>query len=135
MSKIEPYKKGFDMLLADIEAHEAKPVSKIEPHDHPDFVGGIVWSRTEITWIEERLQQAVAHGIQMATAADKLDKLENVLSRQSDYSTLKEALAREKELRKALCRTAKCTSAAEVGLVVDENLATTRLDEMVLRND
>ena len=46
-----------------------------------------------------------------------------------------EALAREKELRKALCRTAKCTSAAEVGLVVDENLATTRLDEMVLRND
>ena len=50
-------------------------MSKIEPHDHPDFVGGIVWSRIEIAWIEERLQQAIAEAKQeaYATAAFTLE--------------------------------------------------------------
>ncbi len=26
-------------------------VPMLEPHDHPDFVGGIVWSRCELDWI------------------------------------------------------------------------------------
>ena len=33
---------------------------KITPQDHPDFVGGWVWTAMEIQWIEERITEAVA---------------------------------------------------------------------------
>jgi len=32
----------------------------IKPSDHPDFIGGIVWSECEIRWIEKRLEEV--HG-------------------------------------------------------------------------
>ena len=32
----------------------------VAPHDHPDFVGGIVWSRIELEWINKRLSDAEA---------------------------------------------------------------------------
>ena len=44
MSKIKPYKKGLYMLLADIKAHEANPVSKIEP---------VAWMRDAPMWLGE----------------------------------------------------------------------------------
>jgi hypothetical protein len=30
------------------------------PQDHPDFVGGWIWSELEIRWIENRIAQVVA---------------------------------------------------------------------------
>lgn len=32
----------------------------INPHDHPDFVGGWVWTKLEMRWIEDRIAKAVA---------------------------------------------------------------------------
>ena len=32
----------------------------VAPHDHPDFVGGIVWSECELAWINKRLSDAEA---------------------------------------------------------------------------
>ncbi len=32
----------------------------IKPHDHPDFVGGWVWTPLEMRWIEQRVAAAVA---------------------------------------------------------------------------
>lgn len=36
-------------------------MSKIEikPQDHPDFVGGWVWTSLEARWIEERIAEAI----------------------------------------------------------------------------
>ena len=33
---------------------------KITPLDHPDFVGGWIWTAMEIQWIEERITEAVS---------------------------------------------------------------------------
>lgn len=30
-------------------------MSKIKPEDHPDFVGGLVWTKLELDWINGRL--------------------------------------------------------------------------------
>ena len=35
-------------------------IQKITPQDHPEFVGGWVWTAMEIQWIEERITEAVA---------------------------------------------------------------------------
>jgi len=32
----------------------------INPHDHPDFIGGWVWTKLEMRWIEQRIADAVA---------------------------------------------------------------------------
>ena len=32
----------------------------VAPHDHPDFVGGIVWSECELAWINKRISDAEA---------------------------------------------------------------------------
>lgn len=32
----------------------------IKPHDHPDIVGGWVWTKLEMRWIEERIAEAVS---------------------------------------------------------------------------
>jgi hypothetical protein len=32
----------------------------IKPHDHPDFVGGWVWTKLEMRWIEEHIAKAIA---------------------------------------------------------------------------
>jgi hypothetical protein len=33
----------------------AVDIGAVQPADHPDFVGGIVWSPLELRWINERL--------------------------------------------------------------------------------
>jgi hypothetical protein len=33
---------------------------RINPHDHPDFIGGWVWTKLEMRWIEQRIADAVA---------------------------------------------------------------------------
>ena len=44
-----------------------------EPHDHPDFVGGIVWSRCELDWIRTYGDAREAAGYARGRAeADKL---------------------------------------------------------------
>ena len=30
----------------------------INPHDHPDFIGGWVWTKLEMRWIEQRIADA-----------------------------------------------------------------------------
>lgn len=35
---------------------------KIEPSDHPDFVGGNVWRRDEIEWIRKKVKSAYETG-------------------------------------------------------------------------
>ena len=30
----------------------------VRPEDHPDFIGGIVWSRLELDWINTRISDA-----------------------------------------------------------------------------
>ena len=32
---------------------------EFKPQDHPDFVGGWVWTEWEIRWIKERIEKAV----------------------------------------------------------------------------
>lgn len=32
----------------------------IKPYDHPDFVGGWVWTPLEMRWIEQRIVEAIA---------------------------------------------------------------------------
>lgn len=32
----------------------------IKPQDHPDFIGGWVWTKLEMRWIEQRIAEAVA---------------------------------------------------------------------------
>lgn len=32
----------------------------INPHDHPDFIGGWVWTKLEMRWIEQRIADAAA---------------------------------------------------------------------------
>lgn len=32
---------------------------EVKPQDHPDFVGGWIWTKLEIRWIEERIAKAV----------------------------------------------------------------------------
>ena len=34
---------------------------EIKREDHPDFVGGWIWSKLEICWIKERIAEAVLH--------------------------------------------------------------------------
>ena len=35
-------------------------LNDIKPEDHPDFIGGWVWTKLEMRWIEERIAEAVA---------------------------------------------------------------------------
>jgi hypothetical protein len=32
---------------------------EVKPQDHPDFVGGWVWTELESRWIEERIAKAI----------------------------------------------------------------------------
>jgi hypothetical protein len=32
---------------------------EVKPQDHPDFVGGWVWTELESRWIEERIAEAI----------------------------------------------------------------------------
>lgn len=34
-------------------------LKQVKPEDHPDFVGGIAWSKMEIQWIEKLRAEAV----------------------------------------------------------------------------
>ena len=86
MSTIKPYKKGLYRILEDIKAHEAKPVSKIEPvawlfsrHGFQDFTDTKSdWYNCvgvdEVTplFTEAQLQQAIAE----ATAAKDAEIVE-----------------------------------------------------------
>lgn len=31
----------------------------IKPQDHPDFIGGWVWTKLEMRWIEDRIAKAI----------------------------------------------------------------------------
>ena len=74
-------------------------MSKIEPHDHPDFVGGIVWSRIEITWIEERLQQAVAEAKASVLGKTPMDIIdEHVAEATAEINELRDVLRRIKDI-------------------------------------
>ncbi len=35
-------------------------LNDIKPEDHPDFIGGWVWTKLEMRWIEERIADAIA---------------------------------------------------------------------------
>ena len=32
---------------------------EVKPQDHPDFIGGWVWTKLESRWIEERIAEAI----------------------------------------------------------------------------
>lgn len=32
---------------------------EVKPQDHPDFIGGWVWTELESRWIEERIAEAI----------------------------------------------------------------------------
>jgi hypothetical protein len=32
---------------------------EVKPQDHPDFVGGWIWTELEIRWIKERMAEAI----------------------------------------------------------------------------
>jgi hypothetical protein len=32
---------------------------EVERQDHPDFIGGLVWTKLESRWIEERIAEAI----------------------------------------------------------------------------
>lgn len=32
---------------------------EVKPQDHPDFIGGWIWTELEIRWIKERIAKAV----------------------------------------------------------------------------
>jgi hypothetical protein len=34
---------------------------EVKPQDHPDFIGGWVWTELESRWIEERIAEAILH--------------------------------------------------------------------------
>jgi hypothetical protein len=34
---------------------------EVKPQDHPDFVGGWVWTELETRWIEKRITEAVLY--------------------------------------------------------------------------
>jgi hypothetical protein len=34
---------------------------EVEPHHHPDYIGGWIWTELEIRWIKERIAEAVLH--------------------------------------------------------------------------
>lgn len=45
-------------------------MSKIKPEDHPDFVGGWVWTKLELDWINGRIAELSAE-IDRLTAAQR----------------------------------------------------------------
>jgi len=42
---------------------------KVEKADHPDLVGGIVWSNCELVWIRDYGKRCYNHGIAKGMAA------------------------------------------------------------------
>jgi hypothetical protein len=45
---------------------------EVKPQDHPDFIGGWVWTKLESRWIEERIAEAIlAEREACAKVADK----------------------------------------------------------------
>jgi hypothetical protein len=60
---------------------------EIKREDHPDFVGGWIWSKLEIRWIKERIAEAILaereacakaceDGLNIATCLNALDDME-----------------------------------------------------------
>ena len=48
-------------------------MSKIKPQDHPDYVGGWVWTKLELDWINERIGTLEAALFQAQEAAKDLE--------------------------------------------------------------
>jgi len=48
-------------------------MSKIKPEDHPDFVGGGVWTKLELDWINGRIGTLEAALFQAQEAAKDLE--------------------------------------------------------------
>jgi hypothetical protein len=48
-------------------------MSKIKPQDHPDYVGGWVWTKLELDWINERIDPLEAALFQAQEAAKDLE--------------------------------------------------------------
>ena len=48
-------------------------MSKIKPEDHPDYVGGWVWTKLELDWINKRIGTLEAALFQAQEAAKDLE--------------------------------------------------------------
>jgi hypothetical protein len=45
---------------------------EVKPQDHPDFIGGWIWTELEIRWIEERIAKATEEANARANASWEL---------------------------------------------------------------
>lgn len=95
----------------------------IKPQDHPDFVGGIVWSPLEIRWINDAIEAARREGI---AASQKYTKVYEMLDdgRMEEIARLHRQLA-ESQAREAaalktiedLCRNGSRLTAHDLELI------------------
>lgn len=85
-------------------------MSKIKPQDHPDYVGGWVWTKLELDWINERIGTLEAALFQAQEAAKDL---ETRLTKTEGW--LNEAMWNYGELKREQLANSEETSSSPVG--------------------
>ena len=58
-------------------------MSDLKPQDHPDFIGGWVWTELEMRWIEDRIAKAIEK--EREALEQELLKLKKGIAANSDY--------------------------------------------------
>lgn len=85
-------------------------MSKIKPQDHPDYVGGWVWTKLELDWINERIGTLEAALFQAQEAAKDLEAR---LTKTEGW--LNEAMWNYGELKREQLANSEETSSSPVG--------------------
>jgi hypothetical protein len=96
-------------------------MSKIKPQDHPDYVGGWVWTKLEIDWINGRIGTLEAALFQAQEAAKDL---ETRLTKTEGW--LNEAMWNYGELKREQLANSEETSSSPVGRRIEMAIAAER---------
>jgi len=96
-------------------------MSKIKPQDHPDYVGGWVWTKLELDWINERIGTLEAALFQAQEAAKDL---ETRLTKTEGW--LNEAMWNYGELKREQLANSEETSSSPVGRRIEMAIAAER---------
>jgi len=96
-------------------------MSKIKPQDHPDYVGGWVWTKLELDWINERIGTLEAALFQAQEAAKDLEAR---LTKTEGW--LNEAMWNYGELKREQLANSEETSSSPVGRRIEMAIAAER---------